>query len=287
MNWVSILYWLLGRKVQRRFYPRNLTSELRNKLIKKYWESKRRLIMLDYDGTLVPFADKPCEAKPDEDVLRALRSLSQKKGNEVVIVSGRDRMFLDEWFGGIPLSLVAEHGAWIKEKDAEWRLVMPMEDGWKRKFFPVLRHYVSITPGSFLEEKDSSLVWHYRMADPVAGEMSARELKNNITGLAARFNLEVLEGNRTIEIKVAGVNKGTAALRWISKGGWDFVLAVGDDATDEDMFAVLPSSAYSIKVGTSPSRARFTVRSVEEVRLLLKEMACEPLGVELGRPKTN
>ncbi|MBS7288864.1 MAG: trehalose-phosphatase [Candidatus Freyarchaeota archaeon] len=247
-------------------------------MVGEYRKSKRRLILLDYDGTIVPFADRPDEAKPDEDVMNLLRLLAQDGGNEVVIVSGRDRKFLDEWFGDTRLSLVAEHGAWLKERGAEWLFISPLEDDWKKDVFPVLKQYVGATPGSFIEEKSFSLVWHYRAADPKVGESNAKELRGRLKSLAASLNLEVLEGSKTVEVKSSGVNKGRAILHWVSRGGWDFMLAVGDDATDEDMFAVLPKTAYSIKVRVAPSKARFVVESVGDVRSLLREMVGIPSG---------
>ena len=128
------------------------------------------------------------------------------------------------------------------------------------------------TPGSFIEEKDFSLVWHYRKVDPAFASARAMELKDALLHLTANLNLGVLEGNRVIEIKNVGINKGQVALRWIPRKDWDFILAVGDDWTDEDMFHVLPDSAYSIKVGSFPSRARFNVNSIKDVRSLLHDL---------------
>lgn len=267
----SLLYWF-GKITRLGFYPRKLTPELRGKVVDKYRKGMRRLILLDYDGTLVPFADRPDEARPDRDITNLLGLLAKDGGNEVVIVSGRDRKFLDEWFGGMGVSLVAEHGVWLKERGAEWRLASPLKDDWKKDVLPVLEQYVNATPGSFIEEKSFSLVWHYRAADPRLGKLNAKELRVRLKSLAASLNLEVLEGSMTVEVKNSGVDKGVAVLHWVSNGGWDFILAVGDDVTDEDMFAALPKAAYSIKVGVAPSKARFAVESVEDVRALLREM---------------
>jgi trehalose 6-phosphate synthase/phosphatase len=68
------------------------------------------------------------------------------------------------------------------------------------------------------------------------------------------------------------VNKGRAVARWLGRKQWDFILAIGDDWTDEDMFDVLPDSAYSKKVGLSASKARFNIDSQDDVRGLLKEL---------------
>ena len=128
------------------------------------------------------------------------------------------------------------------------------------------------TPGSFVEEKDYSLVWHFRKSDPELASLRARELKEALLHFTSNLGLGVLEGNKVIEIKNAGINKGNAALKWISRENFDFIMAAGDDQTDEDIFQVLPEKAYSIKIGITPSMAHFHVESVNKFRSLLKKM---------------
>ncbi len=258
------------KKIQQELSVRKLTQETQKKLISSYLKSDNRIILLDYDGTLVPFADKPQKAKPDEELLSMLNALSENPKNEVVIISGRDRETLDRWFGGRKLNLIAEHGVWIKDRSKPWETIEPLRDDWKEQMRPVLEWYEDRTPGSFIEEKDFSLVWHYRKADPQLASIRARELKDELLQLTANLNLGILEGSKVVEIKSVGINKGRAALHWLSKEAWDFILAIGDDWTDEDLFAVLPESAYSIKVGLTPSKASFNLDSVKEVRSLIQ-----------------
>jgi trehalose 6-phosphate synthase/phosphatase len=260
------------KKLQHELCARRLTYKMRSRLTSNYFESNKRLILLDYDGTLVPFAEKPEKAKPDDELLKLLEVLAQETKNEVVIISGRDKGTLEKWFNGLNVGLIAEHGVWIREKEGIWEMIEPLRNDWKEEIRPILELYVDRTPGSFIEEKEFSLVWHYRKADPELASVRARELKDALLHLTANLNLGVLEGSRVIEIKNAGINKGRAALRWISKEGWDFILAIGDDWTDEDVFAALPESAYSVKVGLDPSRAKFNLDSVMDVRSLLKEL---------------
>ena len=249
-----------------------LTLEMKNKLIDDYFKSTERLILLDYDGTLVPFEEKPEYAKPNNSLLKLLGRLSQESNNEVIIVSGRDRKTLDFWFGKLNLGLVAEHGAWVKERGGTWETVELLQNDWKKEIRPVLEMYVDRTPGSFIEEKDFSLVWHYRKTVPGQGDLRALELKNALLDLTSNLNLEVLEGSKVIEVRNAGVNKGRSALHWVTKEMWDYILAIGDDVTDEDIFSVLPSSAYSIKIGLNPSQARFNLKSVYDTNKLLNEL---------------
>ena len=252
---------------------KRLTDEIKNKLLDVYSKSKARLILLDYDGTLVHFAEKPEKAKPAEELLKLLTSLAHNVKNEIVIISGRDRETLDKWFGHLDIGLVAEHGVWIKERGKEWETIEPLENDWKKEILPVLEVYVDRTPGSFIEEKEFSLVWHYRNCDAELAAVRAKELKDVLLNLTANLNIGVMEGNKVIEIKNTNINKGRAALKWISKKQWDFILAIGDDLTDEDIFAALPDAAYSIKVGLGSSRAKFYMESVDEVRALLKSIS--------------
>ena len=129
------------------------------------------------------------------------------------------------------------------------------------------------TPGSFIEEKQFSLVWHYRKADSELSTTRVRELTDELVNLTANLNLQILEGSKVVEVKNSGINKGRAALRWIAKEDWDFILAIGDDRTDEDMFEVLPETAYSLKVGLGSSMARFNLKSYRDVLFLLEEAA--------------
>ncbi len=275
MRWGTDFLDALSRakRIQLELSVRKLTQETQKNLIKDYMESDNNIMLLDYDGTLVPFAEKPQKAKPDGDLIEIVDTLAENPQNEVVIASGRDRETLDRWFGNKKLSLIAEHGVWIKDRNKSWETIEPLRDDWKKQIRPVLEWYEDRTAGSFIEEKDFSLVWHYRKADPELASLRARELKDELLQLTANLNLGVLEGSKVIEIKSIGINKGRAALFWLSKKKWGFILAIGDDWTDEDLFAVLPESAYSIKVGLSPSRAKFNLDSVDQVRSLLKELA--------------
>jgi trehalose 6-phosphate synthase/phosphatase len=261
------------RRIQEEMSVRKLTQAAQKKLIKSYDDSDNNIVLLDYDGTLVPFADKPGKARPDEELLGMLNALGQNPKSEVVIISGRDRDTLDKWFGSSRLGLIAEHGVWIKEEGKPWKTIEPLRDDWKEKMRPVLEWYEDRTPGSFIEEKDFSLVWHYRKADPRLASQRAMDLKEALLQLTANLNLGILEGNKVIEIKSIGIDKGRAALSWLSKLKWDFILAVGDDRTDEDLFEVLPETAFSIKVGLSPSKAKYSVDSVDDVRLLINQLA--------------
>jgi len=260
------------KKTQIELSVRKLTEPMREKLITEYNASSKRLFLLDYDGTLVGFVDRPEKAGPDEDLWSLLQALVADAKNEVVIISGRDKETLSYWLGNTNSSLIAEHGAWIKAKDKDWEVIEPLRNDWKDTIRPILELYADRTPGSSVEEKDFSLVWHYRKADSELASLRIQELRDAILNLTENLDIGVFEGSKILEVKNIGISKGHAAERWLAKGKWDFILAAGDDYTDEDMFSILPESAYSIKVGYGISKARLNLDSVSELRGLLEEL---------------
>jgi len=258
---------------QEELSVQKLTSQTQEHLAEEYKNSNKRLFLLDYDGTLIGFVDRPEKAGPDRKLLNLIRSLSKDQNTEVVIISGRDRATLDRWLSKLNVSLIAEHGAWLKEKDSsEWGLIEPMRDDWKDNIKPVLELYADRTPRSFVEEKDFSLVWHYRRSDPALAHIRTQELRAALLNLTENLNIGVFEGHKILEVKNVGISKGRAAQIWLQKEKWDFILAAGDDYTDDELFETLPSQAYSIKVGHGISKARFNVYTVEEFRALLKQL---------------
>jgi trehalose 6-phosphate synthase/phosphatase len=263
---------LSTKKLQREKEEKVLTYEMQKQLASDFQKSNKALLLLDYDGTLVPFSPKPVEAMPRAKLLRLLKKLAKKPGTEVVLISGRDKDTLESWFGDLDVELVAEHGVWIKEKGGVWEAIENLTSDWKEEVYPILESWVDKTPGSFTEEKEFSLGWHYRKSNARLGELRARELKNNLSNTIADLDLQVLEGNKVVEVKNTDINKGHAASRSISREKWDFILALGDDWTDEDTFKALPSTAWSIKVGIGASAARFRLSSPSKATSLLRKM---------------
>ncbi|MCK4329039.1 bifunctional alpha,alpha-trehalose-phosphate synthase (UDP-forming)/trehalose-phosphatase [candidate division WOR-3 bacterium] len=259
------------KKLQQNLFSRHLSKKIEEDIIVDYRRSTKRLLLLDYDGTLIPFFTRPEKAEPDKEILCLLKTLTEDRRNKVVIISGRDRKTLDKWFGNLNISLSAEHGVWIKE-DSKWNMIEPLRNNWKEEIRSVLELYVDRTPGSFLEEKEYSLVWHYRKADPELTSIRVGELRDDLEHLITNLDICVMEGNKVIEIKNVGVNKARPALYWLSKLRWDFILSIGDDLTDEDIFDILPEHAYSIKVGYGVSKAKFNLGSYLKVRKLIKKI---------------
>jgi trehalose 6-phosphate synthase/phosphatase len=247
------------------------TKIITKSMIEKIQRAKRRLIFLDYDGTLVPFAKSPELAKPSKDVLTLLKKLSENYHNEIVLISGRDRQTINNWFGSFNINFVAEHGVWIKDRNKDWKLIRPLQSEWKVRIRPILERYVDRLPGAFVEEKEFSLAWHYRNTDLELAKVRTKELIDDLVNLTSRIDLSVLQGNKVIEVRNAGVNKGTACLRWISESDYGTIIAIGDDWTDEDIFKALPEKSYTIRVGLTPSFANYYLRNyIEVIRFLNK-----------------
>ena len=267
------------KMLQKERAVRRLTGDAKDKLFERYAAARKRLILLDYDGTLVPFSDWPRKAVPGGETIPLVQALVEDGKNDVVIVSGRDKDTLEEWLGALDIGLVAEHGAWIKRRGKDWLMPASLNNDWKSQVRPLLELYVDRTPGSFIEEKGFSLSWHYRKTDPGWGSLRARELRDDLADLTANLAIGVLDGSKVIEVKDVAVNKGQAVMGWLGGGSYDFVLAAGDDWTDEDMFGALPEWAFTIKVGRGASAARFNLDSYRDVRDLLKELkeqTCAP-----------
>jgi trehalose 6-phosphate synthase/phosphatase len=235
--------------------------------------ASRRLLLIDYDGTLVPIAPRPRDATPSRQVRALLASLAALPATTLMVISGRQRSEIEPWLGDLEgLWLAVEHGALIREPGRAWTPLRPGADvGWKSRVRPVLEHFAASAPGSFVEEKEYALGWHYRLADPEFGAWLASEMVNTLDHLLAGTELAVLHGSKVVEVRFAWANKGEVAsfLRGRSRRA-GFVLAIGDDRTDEDLFERLPRHAWTVRVGSGPTRARFRLGGPAEVVGLLE-----------------
>jgi len=274
---------LATQKTEAARRARSLTGKAQTALVQQYRSATRRALLLDYDGTLVPFAEEPKLAQPDGELLELLQSLATDPANDVCIVSGRPRRTLEEWFGQLPISLIAEHGVWLRNKNSDWRILRTMTADWKERVRPIFQLYVDRLPGALLEEKEYSLAWHYRRADPEQASLRAKELVDDLAGYTRNIDVQVFEGNKVIEVRNAGVNKGTASLEWLTGHTPDFILGIGDDWTDEDLFRALPPAAFSVRVGVGSTVARYYLGNHTVVRRVLRELG-EPPDEKLPAP---
>lgn len=267
----SFLSCLSASKEKRAQPPVKVSEEVLGKIEHQYAVSNKRLILLDYDGTVVPFYKRPEDALPDTALLNTLRALAADEHNDVVIISGRDNITLDKWLGHLPVKIVAEHGAWFKDQGKSWQSAPDLQTGWKDDVSKTFANYSIKAPGTFIEEKAYSIAWHYRAA---TGNIE-HYVKDLVRYLKEKLNknLDILLGNKVIEVKNRGINKGRAAQKLISRHKYDFIMAIGDDKTDEDMFKALPEDSISIKVGFDNTAAIYFQPSYKEVNMLLQTMS--------------
>ncbi len=241
-----------------------------DKIVDEFSNAAKRCILLDYDGTLTPYQKLPTLAVPGSELLNILEHLSKDNHNEIVVISGRDTETLEKWFGHLPLNLVSEHGACQRFKNEDWQMQASSSSGWKEEIRPLLQLFVTRCAGSFIEEKKNTIAWHYRNTNPDLGFIRSRELYNNLQQLITNTPLQVVDGNKVIEVRMIGVDKGSTALNIIGRLNPDFILCIGDDATDEDMFRVMKDKAYTIKVGSGNTNAQYKLLQQKDVLPLLR-----------------
>jgi len=276
-HWVNNFILRLNevKDSQHSLLTKHAVNLINENITKRYHETDKRVLFLDYDGTLVDFAGNIDDASPDEELYSLIEKLTADASNSVVIISGRRNETLENWFGHLKVDLIAEHGAWQKAHGDKWNCLPLLTDQWKQEMKAILETYTDRTPGSFIEEKSFSLVWHYRKAEEGLGDLRANEIVSHLKILAADKGLQLMPGNKVIEFKNMEVNKGKAALNWLYGKRPDFILALGDDHTDEDIFKALPDDAFTIKVGNNISEAKYYLNDYNEVRKLLWSLVKE------------
>jgi trehalose 6-phosphate synthase/phosphatase len=242
-------------------------------VIEHFKRAKNRLILLDYDGTLVDYHRAPHEATPPEQLLLTLMRLNASPDTRLVIITGRAYADIDRFIGYRSIDLVAEHGAMVRE-NGQWKELVQDNGTWKQVIHPIMDRFVTACPGSFIEEKRFSLAWHYRNASGESGFAVSRELIEALQARLPALGLKITDGNKVIEIKKKDIDKGRGTKYLLNGHPYDFILSVGDDRTDEDMFAVLLNNphAFTIKVGTGESLAKYRLDHVDHVMRLLNEL---------------
>lgn len=266
-NLTDVRTWQQEHEVKR------VSEKVQLQLLADFRQKHKRVIFLDYDGTLAPFEKKPEDAKPTKELFKILDALHADERNILALVTGRDKEIFEEWFGHKPYSLICEHGLWQKNEGEEWKILEKVSNSWFEVIYPIIERFIDRTPGSSLEIKNYSLAWHYRNVDPVLGENKANELKATIQPLIANHDLEIMDGDKVLEVKVSGVNKGRATSRFLLENDHDYVIAIGDDWTDEFMFTDLPPETVTIKVGNKKTVAKYRLKGTKQVHDFLKKCA--------------
>lgn len=251
--------------------PRYLSDNVFLRIHEKYKSAKKRLFLLDYDGTLQPFNKNPNKAFPHKKLVTILKKLSKDLRNEIVIISGRDKQNLEDFMKDLPISLSAEHGVFIKEHKRKWNMMYKMNTEWKEDIRDILELYAERLPGSLVEEKDYSVVLHYRNASKKLASSIIPELYDILSDLTANTDLLVKNINMGLEIKNMYINKGLPVL-YFTRKHYDFIFCAGDDTIDEEMFEALPEDAISVKVGSGGTRAKYYIKDTKEMLNLLEKL---------------
>jgi len=241
-------------------------------------------LFLDYDGTLREIELDPRAATPNPAVESLLRQLGQQPKVDITIISGRSQEDLGAFLGDHPFRLIAEHGASLRPPGKkEWeRLDRNINYAWKEELLAILRIYEQATPGSAIEEKHSSIVWHYRRAEEEFGAWKANQLTEELTALTANHPIKVRHGKKMVEVTAAENNKGAAVARVLDQlGHYELALCAGDDQTDESMFELTRPRLVTVKIGVGTTQARFRVSDPAAFRNFLgKEFrSCRSSGV--------
>ncbi|MBA0779130.1 hypothetical protein Gotri_003410, partial [Gossypium trilobum] len=256
-------------------------------IVSVYLRSKNRAILLDYDGTVMPQTSH--NKTPSAEVISIINALSGDTKNTVFVVSGRGRESLGKWFSPCKkLGIAAEHGFFMRwSANGEWELCgQNSEFGWKQIAEPVMKLYTESTDGSSIETKESALVWHHRDADPGFGSSQAKEMLDHLESVLANEPVAVKSGQFIVEVKPQGVSKGMVSEKIFTtmseKGKQaDFVLCIGDDRSDEEMFEIISNaicsgilssstSVFACTVGQKPSKARYYLDDPAEVLNMLE-----------------
>lgn len=254
--------------------PRTLDDDAVAALLHRWTEATDRVLFLDYDGTLRPFTAQPAEARPDEALLDLLGALAARV--ETWVVSGREMPVLEEWLGETGCGLVAEHGAFERAPGppSPARTQRTHPQAWRDAVHRVMVAFTKRVPGTLIEEKPLGLAWHYRAAHPGLGAWQARELALHVSEVGSGLGIEVLRGNKVVEVRPSGISKGQAVDTLLAgrRSAPDFVLAAGDDATDESLFRTLAEPAVTVLVGERDSAARWRIDDCAALRGLLQRM---------------
>ncbi|MGE8380346.1 MAG: trehalose-phosphatase, partial [Sphingobacterium sp.] len=260
------------KAIQRDEWARRISDKVFNSIAERYKQSHNRLFFLDYDGTLVKFQNHAQKASPTVLLYNLLDSIIADPLNTLVIISGRSQESLSTWFDGRSYYLVAEHGIWSNFPNFNWAYKKGLALHWMPEVKKLMEKLADQTPGAYIEAKPYSLAWHYRKVEQGLGELKAAELKETLNPMLNDYGLQLLDGNAVIEVKNTEVNKGKAALEIAGHIKADFLLAIGDDVTDEDLFKYLPRSTISIKVGNNKSAAKYYLDQQEDVLQFLNQL---------------
>lgn len=228
-------------------------------------------LFLDYDGTLTDIKKEPKEAYPDLELTDLFACFSRHEDLSVFIISGRSREDMDEWFSDFDVTLIAEHGFYIKHKGKmDWKKYDDRVDlTWMEQVKDILVQYSGMTPGSFVEYKRSAMVWHYRESDPEYGLWKANQLVSELSAIMSNMPVEIHHGKKIVEVSSIHINKGCIIEQYLEKNPFCSLICVGDDVTDESMFRIKDPRITHIKIGKDETLAKYRIENPKTLRSYL------------------
>jgi trehalose 6-phosphate synthase/phosphatase len=247
---------------------------IREEIAEKFRNANSRLVLLDYDGTLVNHTSVPDVTRLSEHLFDILIKIVGTPHTELIIITGRSHKDIDKILDHLPIDIIAEHGAMIKENGI-WKNKINDNCSWKDTIIPILEKITTACPKSFIERKSYSLAWHYRNVESQSGFDHSRELIKILEGKIHSLDLKILDGNKVVEIMSKEVGKGKAVKKLFEQNNYDFTLSIGDDVTDEEMFEYFLriANVYTFKVGKGDSFAKYKLTGINDVLSLLNHLS--------------
>lgn len=270
---------LINQKHEKDVFAK--AEEISLETIQPFIEAKNIAFFLDYDGTLAELKSKPPDALPNGEISDLLSSLAAIKHIDIYIISGRKKEDMDQYFSQYGFNLIAEHGYFFRQHNAsDWSIFDQKADlSWKSQIIDIFEHYSSTTPGSFVEEKKSSVVWHFRNSDPDFGAWKANQLVAQLSEMLSNLPVEIHHGKKIVEVNSNKINKGMVLEHFMFVNSYDCVLCSGDDETDESMFRLKDDKIISIHIGNNPkTSAKFRIDNPRAFRVFLLKFI-EKLGL--------
>jgi trehalose 6-phosphate phosphatase len=228
------------------------------------------LLLLDYDGTLTPLRRRPELARLSPTRLAFLKKLAKDPRITLAIISGRSLSSLKKMVPVSGVVLVGNHGLEMERAGKIWR--HPTARGFTRQLKKIIRTLTGPLKEfscAWLEDKGVTVSLHYRQLDPALAVRFLRRIKKELRALKIKHRLTA--GKKVLEIRPpVDWDKGKAALLLLRRYPDHLPLCLGDDVTDEDLFARFKRTGLSFKVGPGPSRADLRLSGVAEVYRFLK-----------------
>jgi trehalose 6-phosphate synthase len=246
-------------------------------------------LLVDLDGTIIPFAERPDLARPPNELVDYLDALASSPGITLAIVSGRLRSEIEQFFGRTrSLWLAAEHGAFLRG-DGTWRSALDADGGEIEDLHATLEGIALHCPGALVERKSASVAFHFRRVPrPIAPALRVEVEAALEAWLASHAGYERMPGVEVLEVRPAAARK-SAVIPWIRERAGEEVrlVALGDDITDEDMFEALGAADEAVLIAPSverPTAARWILDGPAEATGFLRWLGATRAGAAPGPP---